>query len=158
MNGDDNPRNGIGNRAGPVPRYAADKNANYSPSTSFNYNNSRNPGGGNYNNQQPQNIRRRFDNNNKFKKPVPNSNDKIIKQNDSIIRLLKEIRDRLPPPPETVGSVADAAAQTDLIAEVTESHADAIAQSDQSDSGYPEELDEEVERDPDEHDDDRQPE
>lgn len=28
-----------------------------------------------------------------------NSNDRLIKQNDIIIRLLKEIRDRLPPPP-----------------------------------------------------------
>jgi hypothetical protein len=63
-----------------------------------------NSGGGfnyNYNqsnsfNGQQQHPRRRTD---RFKRESLNTNDKIFRQNDIIIRLLKEIRDRLPPPP-----------------------------------------------------------
>lgn len=43
-----------------------------------------------------QHPRRRTD---RFKRESLNTNDKISRQNDIIIRLLKEIRDRLPPPP-----------------------------------------------------------
>jgi len=42
-----------------------------------------------------QNPRRRTD---RFKRESINLNDKVVKQNDIIIRLLKDIRDRLPPP------------------------------------------------------------
>jgi hypothetical protein len=69
----------------------------YSNSGGYNYgynnqNQSQNQGG--YNGQQ--HPRRRTD---RFKRESLNVNDKIAHQNDIIIRLLKEIRDRLPPPP-----------------------------------------------------------
>jgi hypothetical protein len=51
-----------------------------------------------FNNGQ-QHPRRRVD---RFKRESLNSNDKVTRQNDLIIRLLKEIRDRLPPPPVSV--------------------------------------------------------
>lgn len=67
----------------------------YSPSVSYNYN----PGGtgGSYQSKQPSSHFKHH------KKPdirhKPPSNDRLIKQNDTIIKLLKEIRDRLPKPP-----------------------------------------------------------
>ncbi len=61
-------------------------NTNYSPSTSYNYKNGKRPQGKNV-------PRRRID---RFKRDGYNSNDRIIKQNDIMIKLLKEIRDRLP--------------------------------------------------------------
>jgi hypothetical protein len=64
-----------------------------SPSTSYNYN-----GNSSYSNQQ-QHPRRRVD---RFKRESLNSTDRLLRQNDIIIRLLKEIRDRLPPPPAAV--------------------------------------------------------
>ena len=72
--------------------FGSNKNANYSPSTSYNYNNqgsstTRDRGG--YQN----NLRKKND---RFTKNTPNSNDKLLKQNDIIIKLLREIRDRLP--------------------------------------------------------------
>lgn len=93
MNGDDMQRGGgspSGNRMGMMHKYGDNKGPNYSPSASYNYNN-RNSGG--Y--QQQQQVRRRND---RYRRNVYNFNDKIVKQNDLIIRLLKEIRDRLPEP------------------------------------------------------------
>jgi hypothetical protein len=96
MNIDDSQRpgmmNNIGNRKmGPIkyPEKYPEKSANYSPSASYNYS----PGAGYNGIQHP---RRRTD---RFKRESLNQNDRVVKQNDIIIRLLKEIRDRLPPPP-----------------------------------------------------------
>jgi|WetSurMetagenome_2_1015567.scaffolds.fasta_scaffold139033_2 hypothetical protein len=68
-----------------------------SPSPSFNYNYNANSG---YSSQQ--HMRRKID---RFKRDPGNGNgngngnERLMRQNDLIIRLLKEIRDRLPPPP-----------------------------------------------------------
>jgi hypothetical protein len=78
-----------GNRNFGPPKYP-EKMPNYSPSTSYNYGHH-----GGYNAMQ-QHPRRRAD---RFKRETINQSDKLVKQNDLIIRLLKEIRDRLPPPP-----------------------------------------------------------
>src|SRR5271169_6511580 len=78
-----------GNRNFGPPKYP-EKMPNYSPSTSYNYGHH-----GGYNGMQ-QHPRRRAD---RFKRETINQSDKLVKQNDLIIRLLKEIRDRLPPPP-----------------------------------------------------------
>jgi hypothetical protein len=77
-----------GNRQMGPSKYP-EKMPNYSPSTTFNYGQQ-----GGYNGMQ-QHPRRRAD---RFKRESINLNDKVVKQNDLIIRLLKEIRDRLPPP------------------------------------------------------------
>ncbi len=77
------------------PRKSQSK-PNYSPSASYNYSPN-----GNYQSQSPS-ARRRPDRNNKRHNNNNNNNnnnnqtEKLIKQNDLIIRLLKEIRDRLP--------------------------------------------------------------
>jgi hypothetical protein len=96
MNNEDSQDQGTGNTGntgnrnfGP-PKYP-EKMPNYSPSTAFNYGHH----GGGYSNMQ-QHPRRRAD---RFKRESLNLNDKVVKQNDMIIRLLKEIRDRLPLPP-----------------------------------------------------------
>ncbi len=92
MNTDDSQRSGmsnVGNRKMGAPKYP-EKMPNYSPSTAFNYS----PATG-YNGGQ-QHPRRRND---RFKRESLNLNDRIVKQNEMIIRLLKEIRDRLPAPP-----------------------------------------------------------
>ena len=83
------------NRAPQVPQGRKPFTPNrYGNSSGYNYGyNSQNQGG--YNNGQ-QHPRRRSD---RFKRESLNVNDKISRQNDIIIRLLKEIRDRLPPPP-----------------------------------------------------------
>ena len=66
-----------------------EKNPNYSPSTSYNYS----PQSG-FNTNSPTNPHRRSDH---FRKDAPgNTNERLIRQNDIIIKLLKEIRDRLP--------------------------------------------------------------
>ena len=70
-----------------VHKYTDNKGKNYSPSASFNYQNNRGQGQG-----YQQNPRRRID---RFKRESINVNDKLIKQNDIIIKLLKEIRDSL---------------------------------------------------------------
>jgi hypothetical protein len=92
MNIDDSQRpgmmNNIGNSKMGHMKYP-EKSANYSPSASYNYS----PGAGYNGVQHP---RRRTD---RFKREVMNQSDRTVKQNDIIIRLLKEIRDRLPPPP-----------------------------------------------------------
>jgi hypothetical protein len=67
------------------------KSPNYSPSASFNYS----PQSG-YNGNAQMHPRRRVD---RFRRETPNTSERTVKQNDLIIRLLKEIRDRLPEPP-----------------------------------------------------------
>ena len=76
----------------------------YSPSTNYNYNGNQSQHGNhgghgnpNYGNQHP---RRKP---NQFKRDGHGFNDRLFKQNDMIIRLLKEIRDRLPEPPVAPG-------------------------------------------------------
>jgi hypothetical protein len=88
-----------GNRNFGPPKYP-EKMPNYSPSTSYNYGHH-----GGYSGMQ-QHPRRRAD---RFKRETINQSDKLVKQNDLIIRLLKEIRDRLPPPPYQEQHVAQAA-------------------------------------------------
>jgi hypothetical protein len=101
MISDDSQRMGmsdIGNRKMNQPKYP-EKMPNYSPSTSYNYS----PASGFNGGQHP---RRRND---RFKRESLNMSDRTVKQNDLIIRLLKEIRDRLPPPPVVVQKPADVA-------------------------------------------------
>lgn len=65
---------------------------NYSPSTSYNYQNGKSRG-------NSRNLpRRRID---RYKRESIGSYDRLIKQNDLMIKLLKEIRDRLPEVPKT---------------------------------------------------------
>lgn len=95
LNTDDVPR-GLPPQPGrrPPPTRSQDSRFN-SPSSSYNFNSSSgyNQGNGLGGQQHP---RRRID---RFKRESINYNDRMIRQNDSIIRLLKEIRDRLPAPP-----------------------------------------------------------
>ncbi len=89
---DDSQRGGmpnVGNRKLSPQKYP-EKMPNYSPSTSYNYSPATGFNGG------QQHPRRRND---RFKRETLNLTDRVVKQNDVIIRLLKEIRDRLPPPP-----------------------------------------------------------
>ena len=69
-----------------------EKNQNYSPSSSYNYNPvKRNGNTATTNNHTGQ---RKRNDNGRYQRP--NHFDKMVKQNDQIIRLLKEIRNRLP--------------------------------------------------------------
>jgi hypothetical protein len=91
MNNDDSQR---GNTVGSSnrnmgPQKYPEKMPNYSPSTAFNYS----PGTGINGGQQHPRHR-----NDRFKRESPGMSDRIVKQNDIIIRLLKEIRDKLPAP------------------------------------------------------------
>lgn len=105
---DDNVGNSINAQGGYDNHKLEDnKTVNYSPSVSYNYgtdnNNmqsikkssqkssrSRQQGGANQG-------KKRNDNKKKNNNPInPNQIDKMLRQNDSIIKLLKEIRDRLP--------------------------------------------------------------
>ncbi len=88
----------------PMPSKYNDKNHNsYGSGQSYNYGNQSYNGNSHYNNgnsynnnhNNQMNQRRRPD---RFKRDNYNNNDRLIKQNDIIIRLLKEIRDRLPAP------------------------------------------------------------
>ena len=91
MNNDDSQRGNTansGSRNMGTPKYP-EKMPNYSPSTAFNYS----PGTGINGGQQHPRHR-----NDRFKRESPGQSDRIFKQNDIIIRLLKEIRDRLPAP------------------------------------------------------------
>jgi hypothetical protein len=100
-----------GNRNMGQPKYP-EKMPNYSPSTSYNYGHQ-----GGYNGSMQQHPRRRAD---RFKRESINQSDRLVKQNDLIIRLLKEIRDRLPPPQyqeqhpaqttDSAGGISDVAA------------------------------------------------
>ncbi len=93
MNNDDSQRMNMqspGMRKPMAGKYPS-KNPNYSPSASFNYS----PQSG-YNGGGQMHPRRRVD---RFRREALNTSERTIKQNDIIIRLLKEIRDRLPGPP-----------------------------------------------------------
>ncbi len=73
----------------------------YSPSTNYNYGGNQNMHGNHsaagYGNQQHHQRRKP----NQFKRDgYVGAGDRLAKQNDIIIKLLKEIRDRLPPPPQ----------------------------------------------------------
>jgi hypothetical protein len=99
MNGDDPQRMNMQSQAmrkSMASKYP-EKNPNYSPSTSYNYS----PQAGFSGNAQ-MNTRRRPEH---FRKDAPNPSERLMRQNDLIIKLLKEIRDRLPPPP--VSAVKD---------------------------------------------------
>jgi hypothetical protein len=93
MNNDDSQRMNMQNPGmrQPMAGKYPSKSPNYSPSTSFNYS----PQSG-YNGGGQMHPRRRVDH---FRRETVNTSDRTIKQNDMIIRLLKEIRDRLPEPP-----------------------------------------------------------
>jgi hypothetical protein len=111
MSSDEMSRGMNQNRRSNPPKFSNDRSYS-SPSSNYNYSsgNSYNSGNNsNYNGQHSQSHhqqRRRPDNNNtrSFKPHHNNNNDRIIKQNDIIIRLLKEIRDRLPAPPAGVST------------------------------------------------------
>jgi len=100
MNNDDVPRS--------IPyqqvRKPSQPSTRSSPSPSYNYNYNANSG---YSSQQ--HMRRKID---RFKRDTGNGNgngngnERLMRQNDLIIRLLKEIRDRLPPPPVSAQSVS----------------------------------------------------
>jgi hypothetical protein len=93
MNNDDAQRMNMQNPGmrKPMAGKYPSKSPNYSPSTSFNYS----PQSG-YNAGGPMHPRRRVD---RFRHETPTTSERTIRQNDIIIRLLKEIRDRLPEPP-----------------------------------------------------------
>ena len=79
-------------------KYGDNKRPNYSPSTSFNYGRAQNNGQSqrrDRDNGNEQHPRRRVD---RYRREVFTINEKIVKQNDQIISLLREIRDRLPGP------------------------------------------------------------
>ena len=84
-----NAGNNYSGRKQSVHKYGDNKGKNYSPSASYNYQNSQGRGQGQGYQQHP---RRRID---RYKRENFNFSDKLIKQNDIIIRLLKEIRDGL---------------------------------------------------------------
>ncbi|MBN1128789.1 MAG: hypothetical protein JXA71_07370 [Chitinispirillaceae bacterium] len=104
MTNDDVPRN----MPYPQGRKPITPNSRYSsPSPSYNYNYNSNSS---YPSQQ--HLRRKMDN--RFKRDNRdngNSNERLMRQNDLIIRLLKEIRDRLPPPPVSAPVNAETARQ-----------------------------------------------
>ncbi len=81
MMGDDMRGNDIGNR-----KHKFESNG-YSPSASYKYS----PNGNFQQNAQQQPRRR----NDRYKRTSSDLNERIVKQNDQIIKLLKEIRDRL---------------------------------------------------------------
>lgn len=84
--------NNYSGRKPSVHKYGDNKGRNYSPSASYNYQNTQGRGQG-----YQQHPRRRID---RFKRENMNFSDKLVKQNDIIIRLLKEIRDSLAGTPQ----------------------------------------------------------
>lgn len=92
-NRDQNPGKSYSGRKQSGHKYDDNKGSRYSPSTSYNYNqNGHMRGQGQSYQQHP---RRRID---RYKRESIGSSDRLVKQNDIIIKLLKEIRDRLPKP------------------------------------------------------------
>lgn len=90
-------------------RKSSPKSHGYSPSSSFNFNYGNNSQyNGNHQSSQQHHPRKRpgFKGNS-------NRDDRLIKQNDTIIRLLREIRDRLPAPVKEENPVADQANETE---------------------------------------------
>ncbi len=90
-----------------------EKNPNYSPSISYNYS----PQSG-YNGNSQMNPRRRND---RYRRESLNSSERVVRQNDIIIRLLKEIRDRLPAPDYSQQHEADSPEQPNGISAASES-------------------------------------
>ena len=90
-----------------------EKNPNYSPSISYNYS----PQSG-YNNNAQMHPRRRND---RYRRESLSSQDRVIRQNDIIIRLLKEIRDRLPAPHYSQRAEGDAPEQGNEMQAASES-------------------------------------
>ena len=117
MNSDESSR-GMYNQPNRKPTQS--KNHMYSPSSNYNYGNSNYNGNSNsgYNGQH-QHPRRRTD---RYKRESLNYTERIVKQNDAIIRILKEIRDRLPAPEgaEHRHEYDDQAAVRNSLAEVVE--------------------------------------
>jgi hypothetical protein len=78
-----------------MQKFGDNKRENYSPSTTYGHGQGRGQGvqhrdRDSGNEQSP---RRRVD---RYRREVFSINEKLLKQNDTIIQLLKEIRDRLP--------------------------------------------------------------
>ena len=97
-----NAGNNYSGRKQAVHKYGDNKGKNYSPSASYNYQNSQGRGQGQGYQQHP---RRRID---RYKRENINFSDKLVKQNDIIIKLLKEIRDNLVGTASPVGEVETA--------------------------------------------------
>ena len=106
-NDENHGQRGNASRKQVLQKFQEIKKGNYSPSASYNYN--YNAGGG-YGNQQPQrpanhgnqiqgnqNVRRREGGGPPRRDAGNNGFERLARQNDLIIKLLKEIRDRLPP-------------------------------------------------------------
>ncbi len=110
---DDSQRGGMySNPRRQYSNYADNKSQNYSPSTSYNYN----PAAGNMGNngQMSQMQRRRPEQAPRFKRETINYSEKLVRQNNIIIKLLQEISDKL----SNYGGVAGStqAIQNDLAA------------------------------------------
>ena len=121
MNTDDGQRMNMQNHGmrKPMAQKYPEKNPNYSPSTSYNYSPQT---GYNGNSQMFQRRRPGQQGQDRFRSnPSSNSNERVLRQNDIIIRLLKEIRDRLPMPGSGATSeaeaVVDASVETSAAAE-----------------------------------------
>ena len=114
MNSDESPRNmQYSSNRKPLPP----KNQVYSPSSNYNYGNQSQHGSnhGSHANQGGYGSQQRRKPPMPFKRdhvPGGGASDKLAKQNDIIIRLLKEIRDRLPPPP--VSAITAETSETDV--------------------------------------------
>jgi hypothetical protein len=124
MNSDESPRGmQYPSSRKPLPP----KSQGYSPSSNYNYgnqsqhgNNHGNHGNQNFGNQQHQRRKPmpfKRDNHGSSGSTGGGASDKLIKQNDIIIRLLKEIRDRLPPPPASVVAESAETSETDIVEE-----------------------------------------
>ena len=79
----------------PMMSKFGEKNHMYNSGSNYNSYGNSSYNNGNSNNFNSQHPRRRTD---RYKRETLNLSEKLIKQNDIIIRLLKEIRDRLPKP------------------------------------------------------------
>ncbi len=84
-----NQENGYSGRKQSGHKFNGSKRNNYSPSASYYYHKNGQTRGQSY----QQHPRRRSD---RYKRESINYSEKVVRQNDIIIRLLKEIRDRLP--------------------------------------------------------------
>ncbi|MDO5575625.1 MAG: hypothetical protein Q4F84_00985, partial [Fibrobacter sp.] len=84
---------------------SSNKNHSYSPSASYNYGNSSQYGSSM--SQSSQHHSRNKPQRPGFNKGTSGKDDRLIKQNDMIIRLLKEIRDRLPEPEKCQDNVSE---------------------------------------------------
>jgi hypothetical protein len=121
----------------PMNEKYPEKNPNYSPSISYNYS----PQSG-YNGNSQMHPRRR--NNDRFRRDPVNLNERIVKQNDIIIRLLKEIRDRLPAPRYTPPADQEAADQP---GELQASHEPWDGKDETARDGEPDKADESPDQD-----------